>query len=878
MTAAADCKIYEFSTGIVPDTAEDGSWFSRRFTGGYMNNTFPGGKIPDTVERAIRNKHFSVVEGGKMGKPAIIGRVIPGNPDYSVVALVSRGKDEVGRPLTVHRYFITEGQYNLPKILDWLKDYRSRYKKLPIFHPEAPRRAEGDIIPHFQSWNMTVNDAEKRVLEKDIPVLTQGNQYDFDLVHILAANKAQDQPLSWAYNAVALENPWSFTLIHAEDNEAYKKIKVAIENPPEQVADSEIDPQRLEAAVKGLSTSSRVRKEWVQVVAEAVGNEAVTEKYWRQVFNGEGADRSKDIPSPPMARLLTLRAMILPESLPYFLRWPHFQQHKEVSLEFQHEFYNLILDPSQPPRGVPDRAERSIFQDRLAQGVSCVLQEVLLGKCTLETVVELLTEERERSVWNHCVQGLVENIADDFKSIVSFKPSGSSEEPQLKCDSALWEPLLHSNYPFKSTDRKKVKKHSLRYYLPLAELFDKLEKDTRGAYFYQISTGMVPSKIFISVYKKEKGFRRNGWKMRWEINENDYQLESGSITLHKKRDWIDRGIMGIRMLVSTAKFIWECFVAIIKGIGWRLNWLLNNLVKPLCQWIFKHYKQIGMSLAVLTAVGLIIALGWSVLAPKPWEQGIKPENLATTRNQIELTAANIVTKAGLESEDKSKVYEVINNALCLGETATIPCDVKLILESKSNEQKQKKALIQQVKLIIAYQEERKIAVKGVIGKDTQAQLEEDALASYRKVIDPELLPKELETAKEKFDDTKKVLAGIVSGTVTEINTKYNQVPKEDIKLRTISALKAALGLDQKTTQYGSVIEGNEGKEEEKETWIERVNHFQLTLEETWSGDWGIIASETEKTATELKTRVKTKVEKELKKELKETGATLKKDK
>ncbi|NEP52492.1 MAG: hypothetical protein F6K65_28310, partial [Moorea sp. SIO3C2] len=98
-------EIYEFSTGIKAEITPDGGWISRGFTGRYMNATLP--QIPYTVERAIANKRFAVVEGANSNQPAVIGRVVPGEPDsfipdLSVVAVVSRGRDDGGRPLSVY--------------------------------------------------------------------------------------------------------------------------------------------------------------------------------------------------------------------------------------------------------------------------------------------------------------------------------------------------------------------------------------------------------------------------------------------------------------------------------------------------------------------------------------------------------------------------------------------------------------------------------------------------------------------------------------------------------------------------------------------------------------------------------------------------------
>ena len=88
-------EIHEFSTGIHVQRRDNG-WVSVGFTGKYMNSTID--PIPTVVERSIANEEFALTEGSSAEKPAIVGRVLKDGDDiWSVIAVVSRGKDEVGR-------------------------------------------------------------------------------------------------------------------------------------------------------------------------------------------------------------------------------------------------------------------------------------------------------------------------------------------------------------------------------------------------------------------------------------------------------------------------------------------------------------------------------------------------------------------------------------------------------------------------------------------------------------------------------------------------------------------------------------------------------------------------------------------------------------
>ncbi|WP_424097521.1 hypothetical protein [Moorena producens] len=393
--------IHEFSTGIKAEITPDGGWISRGFTGQYMNATLA--EIPYRVERAIANKRFAVVEGANSNQPAVIGRVVPGEPDWSVVAVVSRGRDDGGRPLSVYRYFLCQGADSLGKILSWMEDYAQGEGHLPVFNPFETRvdpSQEISIPPEIPSEKL-----EHEFINLSVPiVLSWEYQYNFRLINKIAEIKAGAEPVSWAYNAETLENPWSFVVIHPASERAYRSFLQVKANRPLALMPATVDEQALKSAIKRLMNSSQVKSEAVTEIKTALGNQKITSQYWHRLFDGEGAKHAltQNSYTPQFVRLLTLRAMVIPETLPEFLVWfnqndrrSKHDKNQDIFVEFQ-----KAIGSELPP-------------ERLAKDMNGILPELLAGKITPEAVCWLL--KNDKSAW----KGSRQTFIDDVKTYLS---------------------------------------------------------------------------------------------------------------------------------------------------------------------------------------------------------------------------------------------------------------------------------------------------------------------------------------------------------------------------------------------------------------------------------------------------------------------------
>ncbi len=71
----------------------------------------------------------------------------------------------------------------------------------------------------------------------------------------------------------------------------------------------------LRPAIRKLIHSSQVKPEAVGVIVEGLENENVTAEDWETLFNKEGAEIAikQKIYSPQLVRLITLRAIVIPE-------------------------------------------------------------------------------------------------------------------------------------------------------------------------------------------------------------------------------------------------------------------------------------------------------------------------------------------------------------------------------------------------------------------------------------------------------------------------------------------------------------------------------------------------------------------------------------
>lgn len=513
-------EIHEFSTGIRPDGTPY-NWVSRGFTGQYMNATIDP---PRNVLRSIANKEFAVAEGASSNEPAIIGRVVAktqeGDYDWSVVAIVTRGRDEKGRSVSVYRYFLSKGADALPKILAWINQYNQENSGMPAFNPFEQKTLDSPNESRAQPSPIELPDELESWLapEKTPAIFPPENTYSLEEINQLATEKAKTngRSVAWAYKVEALEQPLRFQVIQAASQKAYKLLKRA-KPSGSQVTTAAIaaDEQAIKSAIQVSINSSRVKPEHIGAIDTALGSE-LPEQYWQEIFDGEGAAKglTQAIYSPDMVRLLTLRAIVLPETLFEYLPWmaarKKTEEHYKIAAQFQSELV---------------KAEAQSIRDKAYEGVSLLLLRLLNENesqknervSELPEVIRLLS--LENGLWALEARELFTDLESDLELMRDLYQKKSNLEFIIQDDS--WSKIREK---LKTYWRSQPYVDPREKYQPWVELFEELDRYRLAACFSWISGGSVPKSIF------KKAFGNNA----------DWEQRLYGMPLEKKVNLLDR--------------------------------------------------------------------------------------------------------------------------------------------------------------------------------------------------------------------------------------------------------------------------------------------------------------------------------------------------
>ncbi len=473
--------IHEFSTGIKAEINSDGSWFSLGFTQEYMNSTID--PIPEVVEMAIANNLFKVAEGKASEDPAIIGRVID---NWSVIALVTRGQDEQNRPISLYRYFLCEMNNGLLGMVKYLLREKRMKGIFPVFNPldkkkigqynQFPDPTEiigAQLNPELLQWLSRLPS----------PILPKiDSAYDnIETINDWAKARARmiETPVAWAYNVEALDNPWSFTIIHPANDSARLSIHKILSQPRLLPASPNIDLQGIKSAIQTLINSSSCSSDGVKKIINTLENKQISSQDWQKLFEGEGAENAikKPIYTKQTVRLLTLQAIVIPKTIPEFLQWlyqKNSQELLEISSQFQKSFVQKI------------GTQRDTFNIQIEKAIDIILSKLLTKKVDSQSIVWLLNSN---GAWQHTKQKLIKNVEQDLELIGQHKNPLQIDDKSFLCSKKIWEKLIKTG-KVTATIRKND------YYQPFIDLFVALNQYKLAAYFTQITNNYVSKELF----------------------------------------------------------------------------------------------------------------------------------------------------------------------------------------------------------------------------------------------------------------------------------------------------------------------------------------------------------------------------------------------
>ncbi|PSB54132.1 hypothetical protein C7B67_00225 [filamentous cyanobacterium Phorm 6] len=517
-------KIHEFSTSIQVKKTSDGGWESLGFMGAYMNITLD--PIPAPVKSAIFNQQFAVAEGASRDNPAIIGREVQGDgEDWSVVAVVTRVREDYDRKPSVSRYFLCEGKGNLWQILAWIESER-KGGRMPVFDPfETKYMGQPNEFAAPNQPQISLRPELEQLLVNDVPVIVPfGEPCTTLIVNQMATEKARrnNQLVSWAFQVEALEQPRGFLVIQPASEKAQELLHRAMASTPQYTAPIAREYE-IKSAIKGLISRDKVKPEQVEVIETSINQ--VKDSDWEVFFNGQGSSQAlkQGIYSSQMVRLLTLRAMVIPSTLPEFLDWMQQrgkqEDHYQVSEVFQSEVNNFFTQMAGQP---------SYILSRINQGVMLIIPRIIQHPELLNPTFWLLSAPS--GIWRKSYyQFISPNIKDQLSLVSKWGNTlpnvtkTQNSQPSIT-DDPQWKQLFNQlrvywqNRPYPPDDK----------YLPLAELFSGLDEAEMAAFFYQVSLGCVPKKIFSQL--KQEGWKPNvpvyGLKIKKQVGLAEYLLVS----------------------------------------------------------------------------------------------------------------------------------------------------------------------------------------------------------------------------------------------------------------------------------------------------------------------------------------------------------------
>ena len=497
-------EIQEFSTGIEIFGTPD-NWVTGGFTGNYLNSTLES--VPSSVQNAISSQYFAVAEGTSSKKPVVIGREIS---DWSVLVTVIKGIDNMGRSAPLYRYFLCQGIGNIRHILHWMITEKGKILPFDPFDQQIVGRPHQYHITYSNPIHLRP-ELENLLSQNSFPIIVPSHEPCPPLILNQMAH-CLGSPISWAYQVQAVAKPTSFQIIQPIDSNSEAVIKRAIATTPKQ-PQIVMEEQQITTAIRGLISRENFKPEHLLTIENNLDRPQVDHKYWLHLFDQQGAkDALKNKTyAPQMIRLLTLKVMVLPETLPEFLSWiqqsNNQKQHYQISTSFQNQIIQYLQQNLIPK-----------LKSKLGAGVIPMIPNLIHQPNLLDSTVWLLAEDK--GVWGYLYKKqVINNLHHDFVLIENNKLNieTASQQGFKILHHPAWQPISRDLGQYLRLD----KTYKLTQYQPIADFFSKIGKLKKSylhyrlfALFIFISQGEIPKKLYLILKENGSKITRDGLKVK----------------------------------------------------------------------------------------------------------------------------------------------------------------------------------------------------------------------------------------------------------------------------------------------------------------------------------------------------------------------------
>ncbi|WP_204103120.1 MULTISPECIES: hypothetical protein [Spirulina sp. CCY15215] len=500
-------QIHEFSTGIQVEGTPDGGWVSKGFTGDYMNRTLP--TIPSGVRDAITNREFAVAEGAYGSDPAIIGREVSGyGEEWSVVAVVTKGKDDRGRSASMYRYFLSQGRGKLEIILAWMNGEKQQGRGI-VFDPfNSKREGQPNLYQAKSRTGFQLREDLRGLMSGSAPAIVPCQQPCAPLsLNEMAKQMAHRNggAIAWAFKVEALEQPRMFQAIQPGSDRAEELLRRTLASQP-RLTTPIAGEQAIKNAVKGLMR--KVKPESLLALDNALSNSAIDERFWREIFDGQGASKaiSQGLYSDQMVKLLTLRGAILPQTLPEFVGWMGSRsgkqdEHWTICAEFQSE---ILRESNQ-------LLQLNSFREQVLAGARSLIPRVI-NKPELVSYVAWFLHPNH-GIWGYWYRQQVrEEINNDLSLMNRFVRQRNTNLDFQTTENLNWKKLLEDIAIFWQGHPRPRKQFE-----SLADLFSQIGTLEMSALFHHISFGEVPGNIFDQLCPTHWDYAIYGIKVKRQV-------------------------------------------------------------------------------------------------------------------------------------------------------------------------------------------------------------------------------------------------------------------------------------------------------------------------------------------------------------------------